>query len=78
MGVDQSTRAYRRRLNVVANKFRRDNMVMGSSSQETAQPPPFAVRLIARTLMAIRAYWRTILFVLWLSIVGGIGALSHC
>ena len=76
MGVDQSTRAYRRRLNVVANKFRRDNMVMGS--QETAQPPPFAVRLIARTLMAIRANWLTILFVLWLSIVGGIGALSHC
>jgi len=76
MGVNQNTRAYRRRLNVVANKWHRNNDTQ--SQPELTKPPPVAVRIIVRAVMLVRANWPTILFVLWLAVVGAIGALSHC
>ena len=75
MGTDQNTRAYRRRLNVVANNFRRKS---ATEAQPETREPPVAVKIIARTLMWIRVQWPAVLLIAWLAVVAAIGVLSHC
>lgn len=75
MGIDQNTRAYRRRLNVVANTWRRKT---STETETQTSEPPIAVKLLARSLVWLRGWWKVILFVLWLAIVAAIGVLSQC
>ncbi len=72
MGTEQNTRAYRRRLNVVAAKFRRNP---NTEVQQFSEPPVW-VKLVARTAMWFRVYWKVALFVLWLATVAAIGVLK--
>lgn len=75
MGTDQNTRAYRRRLNVVANKFRRTN---ATDAEPQFAQPSVAIRIAARTAMWFRVYWKSLALVLWCAVVGAIGVLAQC